>query len=85
MAVVGYEPARSDGVDVFRRQRHANNHQLAFAAVEQSLDAIAWAEAVGQRHGLANQNFVRPSRGEAPAGPDVDVVEYRLAAFGQRN
>jgi hypothetical protein len=83
-AIVGQQVTRRDGVDVLRRQGDADDHELPLSAVDDRPDRVAGLESMGRGEGLDHQDLVW-ARGLDIAPPEqVDVVEDRAPALGNR-
>jgi hypothetical protein len=81
--VVRHDFARANRVDVFRRQRDADDAQLTPAAVDGRADAVAGQEPVREGEPLAGEHLVHRFRPPPPA--EKRLVQNRLLARGNRD
>ena len=84
-AVIGHQVARPDGVDELGGQRRTDDDEFALLAVQNGREPRPFREAVGPGEGFVDHDFFGPSRLRKAPGADVEPVEMRLAAVGQRN
>ena len=80
--VVGEDRARADLVDVFRRQRHADDAQPLPAAVDDRAEAVTDLQVVGHGEGLARDDLVVAAGLHVAPGAQAQVVEHRPWPLG---
>src|SRR5262249_59000570 len=83
--IVRHKVARTDGVDEFRRQHCADDHEFALLAVQDSGKARSLNETVSAGKRLVDDNFVGASRLGKPARADVKAIETMVAGISYRN
>ena len=83
-AIVGHQLAGAQRVDILRRQRHADDVQVALAPIDDCGDLIAGAQPVRIGERLANERLPRLVRRRSPAAAQCDIVQCRLANRRQR-
>ena len=77
--VVRHQFAGADGVDVLRRQRHADDRELAQPAVDHRGNLIAGIQPVGGDEPFAGEHFVAPAALDPASAPQEQVVDARPA------
>ncbi len=75
--LVGHELARADAVDVFGRERDADDPQPPQAPVDDGRDLIPWLKTVRVYETFTGEHFIGPSRLDPAPPPEVQVVDFR--------
>ena len=75
--IVRDQLAGTDAVDVFGRQRDADDLELAPAAVDDRADAVAGAEVAGERERFADEHFIRAPRRRQASPAKEQIVQHR--------
>ena len=85
LPIVGQRLAAADREHVFRRQRDADDGERLVTAVDQCPQRVARNEPVPHGEALADDHLVVPAVLGPAAGAQVQAVQQRQTAIGQRD
>ena len=82
-AVIRHDVARADRVDELRRQRDADDDELALATIQDRREPRARHKSMRIGEALADHNLVRAQRLWRPTDAHVELIERGFADFRQ--
>jgi hypothetical protein len=83
--VVGHQLARPDAVDELRRQRDADDGELAQTSVQHGRHLVAELELVGDHEAFAGEHFIAAAAFDPAPTPQEEIVDERPPVRGNRH